>query len=131
VLLSLVRTESVGHIRDIRRLVVALSRARLGLYIFCRKQLFENCIDISAAFKLLNSKPSTLQLVPGEAWPTSRQTNEIAVETPVPSHNIGTVIDMGVLVYQMVQQAQDGPQALSNQPVNEFDQSGEDSDDNA
>ena len=41
VLLSLVRTESVGHLRDIRRLVVAASRARLGLYIFCRQALFE------------------------------------------------------------------------------------------
>ncbi len=34
VLLSLVRTKAVGHIRDIRRLVVAVSRARLGLYMF-------------------------------------------------------------------------------------------------
>ena len=31
VLLSLVRTRSVGHVRDVRRLVVAMSRARLGL----------------------------------------------------------------------------------------------------
>ncbi|CAN0444221.1 unnamed protein product, partial [Hapterophycus canaliculatus] len=36
VLLSLVRTRTVGHVRDVRRLVVALSRARLGLYVFCR-----------------------------------------------------------------------------------------------
>ena len=36
VLLSLVRTKAVGHIRDMRRLVVAVSRARLGLYVFGR-----------------------------------------------------------------------------------------------
>lgn len=30
ILLSLVRTKNVGHLRDIRRLVVAMSRARLG-----------------------------------------------------------------------------------------------------
>lgn len=36
VLLSLVRTKTVGHIRDMRRLVVAVSRARLGLYVFGR-----------------------------------------------------------------------------------------------
>ena len=36
ILLSLVRTTAVGHLRDVRRLVVALSRARLGLYVFCR-----------------------------------------------------------------------------------------------
>ena len=32
ILLSLVRTSSVGHLRDVRRLVVAFSRARLGLF---------------------------------------------------------------------------------------------------
>jgi len=36
VLLSLVRTKTVGHLRDVRRLIVAMSRARLGLYVFCR-----------------------------------------------------------------------------------------------
>ncbi len=36
VLLSLVRTKAIGHIRDMRRLVVAVSRARLGLYVFGR-----------------------------------------------------------------------------------------------
>ena len=36
VLLSLVRTRAVGHVRDVRRLVVALSRARLGLYVFAQ-----------------------------------------------------------------------------------------------
>ncbi|KAM4082223.1 hypothetical protein ACJW30_11G155000 [Castanea mollissima] len=33
ILLSLVRTLFVGHLRDVRRLVVAMSRAQLGLYI--------------------------------------------------------------------------------------------------
>lgn len=37
ILMSLVRSRSVGHLRDVRRLVVAMSRARLGLYIFGRK----------------------------------------------------------------------------------------------
>ena len=46
VLLSLVRTKHVGHIRDVRRLVVALSRAKLGLYVFCRKANFERCSDL-------------------------------------------------------------------------------------
>ena len=50
VLLSLVRTQSVGHLRDVRRLVVALSRARLGLYIFCRQAVFANCYELTPAF---------------------------------------------------------------------------------
>ena len=36
ILLSLVRTKTVGHLRDVRRLIVAMSRARLGLYVFAR-----------------------------------------------------------------------------------------------
>mmetsp|Transcript_35742 Transcript_35742/g.142936 ORF Transcript_35742/g.142936 Transcript_35742/m.142936 type:complete len:334 (+) Transcript_35742:3237-4238(+) len=56
VLLSLVRTRNVGHIRDVRRLVVALSRARLGLYMFCRKELFESCLELAPAFKLLSAR---------------------------------------------------------------------------
>lgn len=32
ILLSLVRTERVGHLRDVRRLIVAVSRARLGKF---------------------------------------------------------------------------------------------------
>ena len=40
-LLSLVRTKSIGHIKDWRRLTVALSRGRLGLYVFGRRSLFE------------------------------------------------------------------------------------------
>jgi len=46
VLLSLVRTKAVGHLRDVRRLVVALSRARLGLYVFCRTAVFNNCFEL-------------------------------------------------------------------------------------
>lgn len=41
VLLSLVRTKHVGYIRDVRRWVVATSRARLGLYIFGYLPLFQ------------------------------------------------------------------------------------------
>ena len=32
IILSLVRTKHVGHLRDVRRLVVAMSRARLCIY---------------------------------------------------------------------------------------------------
>ncbi|CCF73550.1 intron-binding protein aquarius [Babesia microti strain RI] len=46
IIISLVRTRMVGHIRDPRRLTVALSRARLGLYIFGKWDLFYNCYEI-------------------------------------------------------------------------------------
>lgn len=51
VLLSLVRTRAVGHLRDVRRLVVAMSRARLGLYIFGRASIFAQCYELQPTFK--------------------------------------------------------------------------------
>lgn len=66
ILLSLVRTRAVGHIRDVRRLVVAMSRARLGLYIFGRAELFANCYELRPAMKQLLARPQQLHLHPSE-----------------------------------------------------------------
>jgi intron-binding protein aquarius len=100
VLLSLVRTSSVGHLRDIRRLLVALSRARLGLYVFCRQSVFENCLELSPAFSLLANTPHRkLELVMGEAFPAARRADEKPTETCT----MEDVTAMGVLVYQMAQ----------------------------
>ncbi|KAF9315831.1 hypothetical protein BG003_002627 [Podila horticola] len=71
VLLSLVRTKAVGHVRDIRRLVVALSRARLGLYIFGRLKLFQNCHELEPAFKRLVQRPTKLWIRTGEMYPNT------------------------------------------------------------
>jgi intron-binding protein aquarius len=78
VLLSLVRTRAVGHLRDARRLVVALSRARLGLYVFCRQALFAGCFEAREAFALLARRPAQLQLLLGEQHPTPRRADEDA-----------------------------------------------------
>nr|XP_002131605.1 RNA helicase aquarius [Ciona intestinalis] len=69
IILSLVRTKHVGHIRDVRRLVVAMSRARLGLYVFARVSLFSNCFELSPAFRQLMSRPLNLGIVTGEKYP--------------------------------------------------------------
>jgi len=100
VLLSLVRTESVGHLKDVRRLIVALSRSRLGLYVFCRKSLFESCYELQSSFSQLLTRPTSLQLVIGESYLTDRSV-ETVPSSPV--HTIEGVTSMGVLVYQMVQ----------------------------
>ena len=70
VLLSLVRTKgAVGHVRDIRRLTVAMSRARLGLYVFARERLFSGCYELARTFALLKQdRPTSLQLIPGETF---------------------------------------------------------------
>ncbi|KAI4384634.1 hypothetical protein MLD38_002757 [Melastoma candidum] len=62
ILLSLVRTRFVGHLRDVRRLVVAMSRARLGLYVFCRRSLFEQCYELQPTFRQLLKRPDHLAL---------------------------------------------------------------------
>ncbi len=51
ILLSLVRSRVVGHLRDVRRLVVAMSRSRYGLYIFGRQSIFANCYELQPTFK--------------------------------------------------------------------------------
>jgi intron-binding protein aquarius len=63
----------VGHLRDIRRLVVAMSRGRLGLYILGRKQLFNRCLELAPVFKILGKRPNRLQLYPAEMFETERK----------------------------------------------------------
>ncbi|KAK6866090.1 intron-binding protein aquarius [Apiospora arundinis] len=72
IILSLTRTSRVGYLRDIRRLTVALSRARLGLYILGRREVFESCYELKPAFELLLSRPDKLTLATGELWPSKR-----------------------------------------------------------
>ncbi|KAF9919175.1 hypothetical protein FBU30_011136 [Linnemannia zychae] len=81
ILLSLVRTKAVGHVRDVRRLVVALSRARLGLYIFGRQKLFENCHELEPAFKRLLKRPTKLWLKTGEMYPNTTRIIDVGPES--------------------------------------------------
>lgn len=77
VILSMTRTKSIGYLHDVRRLTVALSRARLGLYVLGRKELFqEQCPELSPAMALFDQRPSQLSLVTGEMYPTGRALNE-------------------------------------------------------
>ncbi|CAK9809263.1 RNA helicase aquarius [Anthophora plagiata] len=83
ILLSLVKTRAVGHLRDARRLVVAMSRARLGLYVFARVSLFKNCFELTPAFAQLMQKPLKLQLLPQEHYPTERLNDVIPSTSPM------------------------------------------------
>ncbi|XP_018334120.1 RNA helicase aquarius [Agrilus planipennis] len=82
ILLSLVRTKAVGHLRDVRRLVVAMSRARLGLYVFARVSLFRNCFELMPAFHQLTQRPTQLHLVLNEPHPTTRYSNQPLTSPP-------------------------------------------------
>ena len=100
ILLSLVKTKTVGHIRDVRRLIVALSRARLGLYVFARVSLFQNCYELSSSFDILTKRPTKLQIVPSERYSNTFSRN-MFVE---PEQDIIEIQDMPELhkfVYDM------------------------------
>lgn len=62
-------------------MTVALSRARLGLYILGRREVFESCYELTEAFDRLLSRPDRLMLVPGEVFPTSRDLHVAAEPT--------------------------------------------------
>lgn len=66
VLLSLVRSERTGHLRDPRRMLVALSRARLGIYIFGKWDLFSGCRQLMPFAARLQHFPRDLRLLPGD-----------------------------------------------------------------
>ncbi|KAF9611000.1 hypothetical protein IFM89_026306 [Coptis chinensis] len=96
ILLSLVRSRFVGHLRDVRRLIVAMSRARLGVYVFCRRSLFEQCYELQPTFKLLLQRPDLLALnFDDEVYPyTERPVGNVGTEV----HYVSGVEDMAEVV---------------------------------
>ena len=76
VILSLVRTRTLGYLRDVRRMLVAVSRARKGLYVFGRVELFRDCAELEPIMNKLLERPTTLQLVEGEYYPTERENDK-------------------------------------------------------
>ncbi|RQM06478.1 hypothetical protein DH86_00002324, partial [Scytalidium sp. 3C] len=101
IILSLTRTSRVGYLRDIRRLTVALSRARLGLYILGRREVFESCLELRQAFEILLQRPDKLMLVTGELWPSSRILNDEEGK-PVPGETpMEGVEHLGQYVFEM------------------------------
>ena len=84
VLVSLVRSDRVGHFRDVRRLVVALSRARLGLYVFGKVSLFSGVWELKEAFGHLLKNPTALSLNIDEVkFETTRAGAETGPKTKV------------------------------------------------
>lgn len=97
------RTSRVGYLRDIRRLTVALSRARLGLYILGRREVFESCFELRQAFDILLQRPDKLQLVIGELFPSKRVLKEEEGKTVPGEYQIEDVQHLGNYVYTMTE----------------------------
>jgi len=72
IIVSLVRTQHVGHLRDVRRLIVTMSRARLGLYVFGRGAVFDNCFELTPVFSRFAKLPHLLSLELQEDSRTTR-----------------------------------------------------------
>lgn len=100
VILSLTRTAHIGYLRDVRRLTVALSRARLGLYVLGRRDVFESCFELRQAFDILLKRPDKLMLVTGELWPSSRILSEEGKSVPGEAQMEG-VEHLGQYVFEM------------------------------
>ena len=109
IILPLVRTgPEIGHVRDVRRLIVALSRARLGLYVFGRRALFENCYELKPAFNRLlrpidgvDLVVDKLELELNEQWPVCerRPSDRNCGST----HRVnGGLLELGALVASML-----------------------------
>lgn len=103
ILLSLVRTKTVGHLRDIRRLVVAMSRARLGLYVFGRVSLFNSSLELQPSMRLFLERPQKLTILMGEQYPSQRSIGqqECADGSPLPTRVVESVDEMQQFVAEM------------------------------
>lgn len=90
----------MGYLRDVRRMTVAFSRARLGLYVLGRREVFEACPELRPAFDVLLQRPDKLMLVTGELWPTERPSTEeeAVVEGEVAMEGVEHI---GQYVYEM------------------------------
>ncbi|KAK7327201.1 hypothetical protein VNO80_31566 [Phaseolus coccineus] len=102
ILLSLVHTRFVGHLRDVRRLIVSMSRARLGLYVFFHRSLFEKCYELQPTFQLLLKRPDHLALNVNEITSYT----ERDVENPEPKHHVHLVSgieEMGSIIDRLCQ----------------------------
>lgn len=98
IILSMVRSRAPGYLRDVRRLTVALSRARLGLYILGRREVFESSLELREAFALLFERTNKLALVSGEMFPAAR-----GVDDDVAAVEMEGVEHLGKYVAQMTE----------------------------
>lgn len=88
ILLSLVRSNTVGHLRDVRRLVVAFSRSRFGLYVFGNHALFSECFELAPAFETLAKYPNILKVCADERYGAcERETSETGNKSTIEDGN--------------------------------------------
>lgn len=81
---------------------MALSRARLGLYILGRRDVFESCFELRQAFDILLQRPDQLMLMTGELWPSKRIMADEEGEKSLPGETVMEGVEhLGQYVYEM------------------------------
>ncbi|KAJ4859970.1 AAA domain-containing protein [Trichoderma breve] len=128
IILSLTRTSRVGYLRDVRRMTVAFSRARLGLYVLGRREVFEACPELRPAFDVLLQRPDKLMLVTGELFPTERQSTD--EDGPVEGEVVMEGVEhIGQYVFEMtntrIQQLQAEQGVLMDSTIDEAEEDGQ------
>lgn len=129
VILSLVRTKRPGYLRDLRRLTVALSRARLGLYVLGRRDLFESVYELRDAFeRLFERGTGKLEVVTGEMLPAQRMVEDEAESVVMEGvQHLGQyVYEMTMAKIKMLKESGTALPAVQRQPTNGVE--GEDED---
>lgn len=101
VVLSLVRTKTPGYMRDLRRLTVMLSRARLGLYVLGRREVFETSLEMREPFELLFARSNSLELTTGEIFTPEADKGERKVGDEVEGVVMEGVEHLGQYVAEM------------------------------
>ncbi len=91
--------------------VVAMSRARLGLYVFGRASLFANCYELQPTFQQLLARPHQLALVPGEHYGAC----ERAPDAVPPAQLVSGLQHMAGIVQHMAQQWEAAASAWARQ----------------
>jgi intron-binding protein aquarius len=115
IILSLVRSkQTVGHIRDVRRLVVAMSRSRYGMYVFGKLSVFENCFELAPVLNLFIQRPLDLCLEPSEDLDSGGIT---VGEDRAPTLRVTDVKQMWTILQKQMQDQFQGLQKNQEQPA--------------
>lgn len=98
VLLSAVRTKNLGHFRDLRRITVAVSRARLGLYMFGYLPLLSSSAEFKPVLSQLKGRHN-LTLVADETFSGgTRQESDSSESCTSPVREVHSPADMATIV---------------------------------
>ncbi|KAG5357738.1 Intron-binding protein aquarius [Yarrowia sp. B02] len=103
VIVSLVRTKHVGYLRDVRRMTVAVSRARLGLYVLGRYDMLAQCVELEEMMKKLAGSHD-LEAVMGEMYEQKERLSGAKPKDEAASVTLTGVVHLGQYVEQMTQQ---------------------------